>query len=287
MHHLILDWSGSNIYQDVFMASSVAMQKTQNACNHAESEQSCRASLLAGLLRKTVTASILLLAPISLADAQGRFSLSASADASNIYMTSFGSVGGKGPVGQGELDLGVPGNCTASVWADYDLGDKAVNEVDYYLMAHGSIAAPDSGGEGAASGSAGLQCFSFPSRRLYDGTIYCAAAELVYDGKVRAQADLWHLLGGRPTVGRDFITLNVSKELRLCDVGEFRLCLVPSLKAAYGDGFLGFNGLLYLTPGASLRLSGKPAFELFSRFQRGLGRVRNAECVGLSAALAI
>lgn len=242
---------------------------------------------ISGMLRRTfLTVALVTAASVCAARAQDINSVSLTNTDSNIYLTTFGSRGGRGPVNQTEADLGVGRNGTAFIWVDYDFGDRAVNEIDYSYMIGGKLLRiADPPMKMDISGSIGIQAFSFPSRKLYDRTVYCLAAEAAYEGPITADATLWHDTDDMRGIAGNFLALNLSKKLGLFDTGRGELYLVPTFKTAFGDRFLGMSGLLYEAPGAALQVSsrdGKESLELFSRFQRGAGNVKNEACFGVS-----
>lgn len=242
-----------------------------------------------GMLRKAVTITILTLAPISFARAQDRpVSVGASTAFASDYVPAIGRVTGEGPVNQTEVDLNIGGNLTASLWNDYSLKTGTSDERDFDLILHGNLfTIRNSIFKGGVWGSASVQDWVFPSG-IFNTDLRFAVATVGYSGLLEASLQLNHLLNG-PTPGRDLIVADPSKSFGLCTVGDSsRLCISPTLKASYGDGILGADGLCQATPGLSLRLEGQQLdIELFIKSQMGLAVRQNITYGGISASLSL
>jgi hypothetical protein len=191
--------------------------------------------------------------------------VNASTTFASIYVQGSGFVVGKGPVSQTYVGAGLR-NFTLSSWLNYDFGNRALTEADFFVGVNGSLFSIDKGlFEGKVSARASVDAWTYPGLKGVKPD-YAAEAGIHYSWKNLAELDFGfiHLLTGEQTWDRNKFQFEVSKPLTLANIGNLKLQITPSISTAVCDNFYGFNDVSRVTIGTELNLqSGNLKFGAF------------------------
>ncbi len=173
------------------------------------------------------------------------------------YVKSTGSPIGKGPVQQFQADLGVGKYVTITGWQDYDIGRRAMDEVDADFTLHKDqlyrVKVPHLQGNIAASVS--FQYWDYPSRLINSHNDQALITTMTYTGPVTVKFIEKHMLtGGLAGHGNNYV-FDVSKPFEVFSSRDSKLAVGPTFRTAYDDRFFKYNGWNIVTPGASLNFT--------------------------------
>jgi len=217
-----------------------------------------------------LTAAALVTSTVNAQDFSGTLKTGIATD----YVAKPGFVVGDGPVNQDLLALnygpfsnflgtGNDWNISAFVWANTDLNDGALNEIDTGFYASSSFFVEN------LKARFGLEEWLYPSiPGASNDTVFRVGIN--YNDIFNADAEFTYLLTGASKNGKMLYT-SLSKPFRLHDK-NVQVHLTPTLDLAITDDFFNTDGVQHVTPGLSLNVGKGPlSLEGFIKKQFGTG----------------
>ena len=195
--------------------------------------------------------------------------LTATTTFASDYVGRPGFINGSGPVNQTYLEA-KKSFLSLGAWANTDLTDKQVHEVDGYLTGHISLI-------DGLDGFTRLHYWSFPSRLLGDDQ-HAVEIGIGYSGKMSAKLTATHVNTEGLKCDRNSVDASIGFPIK-----NDEITIEPSVRSSYQNNYFGTHGFSHVTPSVSI---GTTVSEVlitgFAEYQYGLRNFEDNACVGFT-----